>query len=97
VGRSPRIIVRRKPERGIYDRSLIDAILDEALICHVGFVVEGQPYVIPTIHARANDTLLVHGSQAVACCDGYRAVSPCVLRSRFSTTWCWLGRSSTTP
>jgi nitroimidazol reductase NimA-like FMN-containing flavoprotein (pyridoxamine 5'-phosphate oxidase superfamily) len=64
VGRSPRIIVRRKPERGIYDRSLIDAILDEALICHVGFVVEGQPYVIPTIHARANDTLLVHGSQA---------------------------------
>jgi uncharacterized protein len=43
---------------------VIDAILDEALICHVGFVVDGQPYVIPIIHAPANDTLLVHGSQA---------------------------------
>ena len=56
--------VRRHPERGIYDREPIDAILDEALICHVGFVVDGQPFVIPTIHARARDVLYLHGSPA---------------------------------
>lgn len=54
--------VRRHPERGAYDRATIDAILDEALICHVGFVVDGQPFVIPTIHARDGDTLYFHGS-----------------------------------
>jgi uncharacterized protein len=54
--------VKRHPERGAYDRATIDAILDEALICHVGFVADGQPYVIPTIHARDGDTLYLHGS-----------------------------------
>jgi hypothetical protein len=57
-----RTTVRRHPERGDYDRSTIDAILDEALICHVGFVVDGQPFVIPTIHARDADILYIHGS-----------------------------------
>ena len=56
--------VRRHPERGVYDRAAIDAILDEALFCHVGFVEDGQPFVIPTIHARAGDTLYLHGSPA---------------------------------
>jgi nitroimidazol reductase NimA-like FMN-containing flavoprotein (pyridoxamine 5'-phosphate oxidase superfamily) len=56
--------VRRHPERGQYDRESIDAILDEALICHAGFVVDGQPYVIPTIHARSGDVLYLHGSTA---------------------------------
>jgi len=56
--------VRRHPERGAYDRSVIEEILDEALFCHVGFVHEGQPFVIPTIHARAGDTLFIHGSPA---------------------------------
>lgn len=56
--------VRRHPERGVYDREPIDALLDEALICHVGFVVESQPFVIPTIHARAGDVLYLHGSPA---------------------------------
>ena len=54
--------VRRHPERGAYDRATIDPILDEALICHLGFVVEGRPFVIPTIHARDGDTLYIHGS-----------------------------------
>jgi nitroimidazol reductase NimA-like FMN-containing flavoprotein (pyridoxamine 5'-phosphate oxidase superfamily) len=54
--------VKRHPERGAYDRATIDAILDEALICHLGFVVEGRPFVIPTIHARDGDTLYIHGS-----------------------------------
>jgi nitroimidazol reductase NimA-like FMN-containing flavoprotein (pyridoxamine 5'-phosphate oxidase superfamily) len=59
-----RTTVRRLPDRGVYDRDTIYAILDEALICHVGFVVDGQPFVIPTIHWRDGDTLYVHGSAA---------------------------------
>jgi len=54
--------VKRHPERGDYERETIDAILDEGLICHLGFVVDGQPFVIPTIHARDQDTLYIHGS-----------------------------------
>jgi len=56
--------VRRKPGRGSYDRELVHAILDEALICHVGFVADGHPYVIPTIHARDGETIYLHGSPA---------------------------------
>ena len=56
--------VRRERERGRYDRETIDAILDEALYCHLGFVVDGQPYVIPTLHARQGDLVYVHGSSA---------------------------------
>jgi nitroimidazol reductase NimA-like FMN-containing flavoprotein (pyridoxamine 5'-phosphate oxidase superfamily) len=56
--------VRRMPARGAYDRETIYPILDEALICHVAFAVEGQPYVIPTIHARAGDVLYLHGAPA---------------------------------
>ena len=56
--------VRRLPERGVFDRATIDAILDEALICHLAYVVDGQPRVIPTIHARDGDVLYVHGSNA---------------------------------
>ena len=59
-----RIRIKREPQRGRYDRETIDAILDEGLICHLGFEVDGQPYVIPTLHARVGDTLYVHGSSA---------------------------------
>jgi nitroimidazol reductase NimA-like FMN-containing flavoprotein (pyridoxamine 5'-phosphate oxidase superfamily) len=61
---SDRTRVRRLPKRGHYDRATIDAILDEALFCHLGFVVDGQPYVIPTLHARSGDLVYVHGSSA---------------------------------
>ena len=61
---SDRTRVRRHPERGVYDRSQIDAILDEALFCHVAWAGDGHPRVIPTIHVRVGDTLYVHGSQA---------------------------------
>jgi nitroimidazol reductase NimA-like FMN-containing flavoprotein (pyridoxamine 5'-phosphate oxidase superfamily) len=61
----PRTEVRRLPERGVYDTNAINDILDEALICHVGFVSEhGYPVVIPTIHARSGATLYLHGSPA---------------------------------
>jgi nitroimidazol reductase NimA-like FMN-containing flavoprotein (pyridoxamine 5'-phosphate oxidase superfamily) len=56
--------VRRHPERGAYDRATIEAIFDEALFCHVGYVVDGRPCVIPTIHVRIDDTLYIHGSTA---------------------------------
>jgi nitroimidazol reductase NimA-like FMN-containing flavoprotein (pyridoxamine 5'-phosphate oxidase superfamily) len=55
--------VRRKPGRGSYDRELVDRILDEALICHLGLVHDGHPYVTPTIHARVGRTLYLHGSK----------------------------------
>lgn len=56
--------VQRKPARGHYDTATIYPIVDEALVCHVGFVQDGQPYVIPTLHARQGDRLLLHGSRA---------------------------------
>lgn len=61
---SDRTRVRRHPERGVYDRETIYAILDEALICHLAYAVDGHPTVIPTVHARVGDTLYLHGSQA---------------------------------
>ena len=56
--------VNRHSERGRYDRHEIYPIIDEALICHVGIVADGQPFVIPTIHARLGDTLYLHGAVA---------------------------------
>lgn len=56
--------IKRLPKRGHYDRETIYRILDEALICHVGFVEEGQPYVIPTNFARMEDSLILHGAKA---------------------------------
>jgi len=61
---TPRTTLRRIPARGHFDRATVNAILDEALICHVGFVADGQPFVIPTIHARVDDHVFVHGSAA---------------------------------
>jgi uncharacterized protein len=56
--------IKRKPKRGLYDRESIYQILDEALICHVGFVENKQPYVIPINFARVEDTILLHGAKA---------------------------------
>jgi nitroimidazol reductase NimA-like FMN-containing flavoprotein (pyridoxamine 5'-phosphate oxidase superfamily) len=57
-----RTTLRRLPARGSYDRALIHSILDEAPVCHVGFVVDGRPFVIPTLHVRVGDRLYMHGS-----------------------------------
>src|SRR6266540_2876970 len=62
--RTSRTTVRRLPQRGVYDRAAVFAILDEALVSHVGFVRDGQPFVIPTIFARVEDRLYLHGSAA---------------------------------
>jgi nitroimidazol reductase NimA-like FMN-containing flavoprotein (pyridoxamine 5'-phosphate oxidase superfamily) len=70
-----RTTVRRHPERGVYERDAVNAILDEALFCHLACVVEGSPRVIPTIHARIGDTLYVHGSTASRTLRALRAGS----------------------
>ena len=59
---TPRTTLRRHAGRGSYDRDLIDAILDEGLVCHVGFADGAQAYVIPTSYARVGDHLYLHGS-----------------------------------
>ena len=56
--------IKRIPERGHYDRETIYPILDEALICHVGFVEKGQPFVIPINFARLDDNIILHGAKA---------------------------------
>src|SRR6266571_1244048 len=61
---TPRTTLKRLPKRGSHDREVINQILDEGFICHVGFVVVGQPIVIPTGYARIEDKLIIHGSQA---------------------------------
>src|SRR5438105_11698859 len=64
LSQTPRTTLKRLPQRGNYDRELIDQILDEGFICHVGFAVDGQPFVIPTSYARIGDRLFIHGSAA---------------------------------
>lgn len=61
---TPRIQVRRIPERGHYDRETIHSILDSSFLCHVGFVHDGHPVVVPTAFGRDGDTLYIHGSAA---------------------------------
>lgn len=76
---SARTRVRRAPQRGSYDRAQIDAILDEALFCHVGFLDDEQPYVIPTLHARAGDVVYLHGSTASRMLRTLAGGAPCSL------------------
>jgi uncharacterized protein len=59
-----RTTVRRKPDRGTFDRELIYRILDEAFVCHVGFIADRQPFVVPTNYVRVGDKLFLHGSTA---------------------------------
>src|SRR5438034_6643238 len=56
--------VRRKPERGSYDRELMYSILDEAFVCHIAFIADGQPFIVPTNYVRVGDKLCLHGSTA---------------------------------
>jgi uncharacterized protein len=77
---SERVRLRRKRERGSYDRTVIDAILDEALIAHLGIVDErGQPFVIPTLHARSGDVVYCHGSTASRSLGALAAGAPACL------------------
>jgi nitroimidazol reductase NimA-like FMN-containing flavoprotein (pyridoxamine 5'-phosphate oxidase superfamily) len=62
--KTPRTKLRRKPSRGSHDRATIEAILDEALVSHLGFLDDGLPVVIPTLHARVGSHVYLHGSAA---------------------------------
>jgi nitroimidazol reductase NimA-like FMN-containing flavoprotein (pyridoxamine 5'-phosphate oxidase superfamily) len=62
--RTERTTVRRKPDRASYDRDLVHSILDEAFVCHLGLVHDGEPFVMPTNYVRDGDRLLLHGSAA---------------------------------
>lgn len=56
--------VARIPKRGVYDTAQVHAILDEGFLCHIGFAIEEQPYVIPTSYVRAGEQIYIHGSAA---------------------------------
>src|SRR5438309_3627682 len=59
---SDRTRVRRHPERARHDRDTVASILDEGLVCHLGFVADGTPFVVPTMYARSGEAVYVHGS-----------------------------------
>jgi uncharacterized protein len=61
---TPRTRLVREPQRAVYDREVINQILDEAFLCHIGFAIDAQPYVIPTSYGRDGDVLYIHGSSA---------------------------------
>jgi nitroimidazol reductase NimA-like FMN-containing flavoprotein (pyridoxamine 5'-phosphate oxidase superfamily) len=61
---TPRTRLVREPQRAVYDRAAAYKILDEGFVCHVGFLVDGQPFVIPTSYGRREDMLYIHGSSA---------------------------------
>ena len=71
-----RTSVRRRPERGRYDRTEVEAILDEGLVAHVGLAVDGQPFVLPMAYARVGDRLYLHGSAASRLLRGLAAGAP---------------------
>jgi uncharacterized protein len=62
--RTPQTRVRRHPERAHYDRDTVHAILDAALMCHIGYIIDGKPYVTPTLFWREGERLYWHGSSA---------------------------------
>jgi uncharacterized protein len=77
---SDRVRLRRRRERGSHERQVIDAILDEALLAHLGIADEhGQPFVIPTLHARSGDTVYCHGSTAGRTLKALAAGAPACL------------------
>jgi nitroimidazol reductase NimA-like FMN-containing flavoprotein (pyridoxamine 5'-phosphate oxidase superfamily) len=76
---SDRTRVVREPQRAVYDRKIIYQILDEGFVCHVGFTLDGQTFVIPTMYARVNDAVYFHGSAASRMLRGVSAgLSVCV-------------------
>lgn len=68
--------IRRLPERAVVDREAIAAILDEGFVCHVGYVVDGRPVVIPTLYVRDGDRVLLHGSNSMGIARAVRSGSP---------------------
>ncbi|HVP73083.1 MAG TPA: pyridoxamine 5'-phosphate oxidase family protein, partial [Phycisphaerales bacterium] len=74
--KTQRTTVRRHPERGEYDRETIHRIIDEALICHLAIVDDGQPFVMPVIHTRVDENLYFHGSRGSRLLQAMAAGAP---------------------
>ena len=74
--RTPRTSASRDRDRVTYDRAAANAILDEAYLCHLGFTVDNEPRVLPTLHVRIDDTLYVHGSTGSRPLLAAKATSP---------------------
>jgi nitroimidazol reductase NimA-like FMN-containing flavoprotein (pyridoxamine 5'-phosphate oxidase superfamily) len=89
--------VKRLPKRGVYDRAQVHAILDAGFICHVGFAVEGQPYVIPTGYARSGDRIYIHGSAASRMLRSLGEGARFASRSPWWMDSCWRARPSIIP
>ena len=68
--------INRLPERAITDREMIDSILDEGLVCHAAYGVDGRPVVLPTLYVRDGDRILMHGSNTMGLARAVRAGSP---------------------
>jgi uncharacterized protein len=68
--------IRRLPEKAVEDRAVIDAILDEGFVCHVAYLIDGRPVVIPTLYVRDGDSCLLHGSTASGIAAAARRGSP---------------------
>src|SRR5271166_5891170 len=88
--------VVREPHRGVYDRETVYRILDEGFLCHVGFAVDGQPFVIPTSYGRKDATLYIHGSAASRMLRQMKEGVAVCIRSHCSMGWCSRGRCSIT-
>jgi uncharacterized protein len=73
-----RTLVRRRAQRGVYDRAQVHAILDEGFVCHVAFVLDGQPFVIPTAYARSGEQIYIHGSPASRLMRGNEEIDLCL-------------------
>ncbi len=76
--RTERTLVRRRAQRGVYDKAQVHAILDEGFVCHVGFVLDGQPFVIPTAYARSGEQIYIHGSPASRLMRGTEEIDLCL-------------------
>jgi nitroimidazol reductase NimA-like FMN-containing flavoprotein (pyridoxamine 5'-phosphate oxidase superfamily) len=79
--RTARTTVRRYSQRGVYNAEKMYTMLDASFLCHVGFVQENQPFVIPTLYVRVGEQLYLHGSRAAVCFSRWRAVCLCALPS----------------
>ena len=89
---SSRNRVKRRHDRGFYDHDTVHGLLDASMLCHVSYVIDGQPYCTPTFFWREGTTLYWHGSSA-----SRPAVRGYVSRSLISTVWCWQGAGSIIP
>ena len=82
--------VTREPEPAVYDRAAAYQVLDEGFICHVGFVVDNQPFVIPTGYGRSGDNLYIHGSAASRMLRNLdQGIAVCVTTKRSDTVAAW--------